>query len=128
MLTLREPFADGLYAEAGAARIPADHNLTLKYAKLFNLPLEPMYPSAGSFVAYDKGNRTEINWRLYAAAVERAVGVILGPDVNLWSKIRGGNDLLPKAMAARLSEKIIYGSPVTRIEQDSRRRARVLFG
>lgn len=120
VLTLREPFADGLYAEAGAARIPADHNLTLKYAKLFNLPLEPMYPSAGTFVAYDKGKRTEINWRLYAAAVERAVGVILGPDVNLWSKIRGGNDLLPKAMAARLSEKIIYNAPVTRIEQDSK--------
>src|SRR6476646_10374274 len=29
--TLREPFDDGLYAEAGAARIPEDHNLTLKY-------------------------------------------------------------------------------------------------
>ena len=28
--TLREPFDDGLYAEAGAARIPDDHNLTLK--------------------------------------------------------------------------------------------------
>src|SRR5215467_9522620 len=33
--TLREPFDDGLYAEAGAARIPDDHNLTLKYVKLF---------------------------------------------------------------------------------------------
>ena len=119
VLTLREPFADGLYAEAGAARIPADHNLTLKYVRLMNLPLEPMYPSSGAFVVYEKGNRTEISWRLYAAAVERAVGVILGPDVNLWSRIRGGNDLLPKAMAARLSEKIIYGSPVTRIEHDS---------
>ncbi|HJQ68217.1 MAG TPA: FAD-dependent oxidoreductase [Blastocatellia bacterium] len=116
VLTLREPFADGLHAEAGAARIPADHNLTLKYVKLFNLPLDPMYPPAGRFVAYDKGNRAEVNWRLYAAAVERAVGVILGPDVNLWSKIRGGNDLLPKAFAAKLSGKIIYDSPVTRIE------------
>ena len=40
--TLREPFSDGLYAEAGAARIPDEHDLTLKYVKLFNLPLEPM--------------------------------------------------------------------------------------
>ena len=126
VLTLREPFADGMYAEAGAARIPADHDLTLKYVKLFNLPLEPMYPAAGTFVAYEKGSRKEINWRLYATAVERAVGVILGPDVNLWSRIRGGNDLLPKAMAARLSEKIIYGSPVTRIEHESGG-ARVFF-
>jgi monoamine oxidase len=119
VLTLREPFADGLHAEAGAARIPADHNLTLKYARLFNLPLDPMYPSTGSFVAYEKGNRSEINWRLYAAAVERVIGVILGPDTNLWFKIRGGNDLLPKAMASSFSEKIIYGSPVKRIEHDS---------
>ncbi len=33
--TLREPFADGLYAEAGAARIPENHELTLKYVKEF---------------------------------------------------------------------------------------------
>lgn len=39
--TLREPFADGLYAEAGAARIPENHELTLKYVKEFALPLEP---------------------------------------------------------------------------------------
>src|SRR5882762_2130334 len=31
--TLREPFLDGLYAEAGAARIPDNHELTLKYVK-----------------------------------------------------------------------------------------------
>ena len=34
--TLREPFADGLYAEAGAARIPDTHDLTLKYVKEFD--------------------------------------------------------------------------------------------
>src|SRR6185295_5899939 len=27
--TVREPFSDGMYAEAGAARIPTEHNLTL---------------------------------------------------------------------------------------------------
>ncbi len=43
--TLREPFSDGLYAEAGAARIPDNHELTLKYVKEFGLPLEPFYPS-----------------------------------------------------------------------------------
>jgi monoamine oxidase len=34
-------------------------------------------------------------------------------------KIKGGNDLLPKAFAATLKENIRYGSPVVRIEQDS---------
>jgi monoamine oxidase len=35
-------------------------------------------------------------------------------------KIRGGTDLLPKAFASRLSDRIRYGVPVVRIEQDSR--------
>lgn len=34
-------------------------------------------------------------------------------------KIRGGNDLLPKAFAARLADKIRYGSPVVKIEHDA---------
>jgi monoamine oxidase len=32
-------------------------------------------------------------------------------------KIRGGTDLLPKAFASRLTEKIHYATPVVRIEQ-----------
>jgi monoamine oxidase len=38
--TLRS-FAPGLYAEAGAMRIPRAHNLTLEYCRLFNLALRP---------------------------------------------------------------------------------------
>ena len=37
--TLHEPFANDLYAEAGAARIPNNHDLTLKYVKEFVLPV-----------------------------------------------------------------------------------------
>ena len=51
--TLREPFSDGLYAEAGAARIPDEHELTLKYVKRFELPLEPFYPTL-SAVRFDR--------------------------------------------------------------------------
>jgi monoamine oxidase len=39
--TLREPFSDGLYAEAGAMRIPQSHHLTLAYCRRFNLTLTP---------------------------------------------------------------------------------------
>jgi monoamine oxidase len=39
--TLREPFAPGLYAEAGAMRIPRAHRLTLAYLEKFNLPVFP---------------------------------------------------------------------------------------
>ena len=59
VLTLREPFSDGLYAEAGAGRIPETHNLTLHYVKLFGLELEPFYPppERGKQVLYVGGKR-----------------------------------------------------------------------
>src|SRR5918911_3407141 len=52
--TLREPFADGLYAEAGAARIPDTHRLTLAYAERFGLAVEPFQPGAGSLFVGDR--------------------------------------------------------------------------
>src|ERR671932_120836 len=39
--TLREEFADGLYAEAGAMRIPCGHELTITYCQRFGLTLIP---------------------------------------------------------------------------------------
>src|SRR6266480_5504243 len=59
--TLREPFSDGLYAEAGAARIPENHNLTLKYVKLFEVQLEPMYPSQLSALRIDGSSKREVS-------------------------------------------------------------------
>ena len=42
----------------------------------------------------------------------------LGAAMKSYSKIRGGNDLLPRAFADRLGSRIRYGAPVVRIEQD----------
>jgi monoamine oxidase len=39
--TLREPFSDGLYAEAGAMRIPKAHDLTMGYIEKLNVPIAP---------------------------------------------------------------------------------------
>ena len=39
--TLREPFTDGLYAEAGAMRIPKAHALTMAYLEKFKVPTAP---------------------------------------------------------------------------------------
>ncbi len=39
--TMREPFLPGLYAEAGAMRIPRVHALTMAYVERFQLPLTP---------------------------------------------------------------------------------------
>ncbi len=41
ILTLREPFADGLWAEAGAMRIPRSHVLTMALIERFGLSTQP---------------------------------------------------------------------------------------
>src|SRR5439155_13363965 len=202
VLTLREPFSDGLYAEAGAARIPDNHDITLHYVKHFGLTLVPFYPDklARVFVLGGKRVRvqpgTELNLpqvpyeltpeerrvgmsglvQKYLGGAMRAMGDPSASDWTngpakaydkitmaeflkeqgashgaielleypytcaeddpislLWNlrefwyesqettryKIAGGNDLLPKAFAAKLRDKIWYGSAVVRIEQDT---------
>jgi monoamine oxidase len=191
VFTLRSPFADGLYAEAGAGRIPSTHDLTLQYVRRFKLDLEPFYPPSGKEVFLWGGKRQvlphgqdpdlsqlEVGFtaeerkagfgglsRLYLGALQDRVraqpwplpalselGEITLADhlrkrgasedairslaqgfekdslldfvhdslshsvPTLW-KIRGGNDLLPRALAAALRDKIHYGAAVVRIEQ-----------
>lgn len=41
VFTLREPFTDGVYGEAGAMRIPRAHDLTLHYVERFGLETRP---------------------------------------------------------------------------------------
>jgi monoamine oxidase len=55
--TLRDPFSDGLYTEAGAARIPDNHDLTLHYVKHFGLSLVPFFPNKLSMVYLLGGKR-----------------------------------------------------------------------
>jgi monoamine oxidase len=57
---LREPFSDGLYAEAGAGRIPSTHALTLSYVERFKLDLDPFYPESGSEVLSWRGARVVV--------------------------------------------------------------------
>jgi monoamine oxidase len=124
--TLREPFSDGLYAEAGAARIPENHDLTHRYVKEFQLQLEPFYPRRLSALRFDRGQREVGPIDSFTDAMTRNYGEGLGGAPDRWTKIRGGSDLLPKAFAEKLGGKIHYGSPVVRIEQDANE-ARVVF-
>jgi monoamine oxidase len=124
--TLRDPFSDGLYAEEGAARMPDNHELPLKYVKQFDLPLEPFYPSRLNVVRFDHGSREEVPIDGYTQAMAENYGGDLGDRAERWQKIKGGTDLLPKAFARRLEGKIIYGAPVVKIDQDANA-ARVVF-
>jgi monoamine oxidase len=124
--TLREPFSDGLYAEAGAARIPDNHDLTLKYVKLFDVPLEPMYPARLNALRVDGKTAREISIDGFTEGLGQFFGSELDGSPARWSKIKGGTDLLPRAFAQRLADKIHYGAPVVRIEQDANT-ARAVF-
>jgi len=209
VLTLREPFSDGLYAEAGASSFADTHDLTLKYVQLFHLPLDPDLSNDLAFLHYRRGKRItakpgeEVDWsqvynltpeekelgrsgrtRKYVEPAVKEIGdpaasdwpldaltkydqmtyaeflrsqgasseaIALmtgqflfgdGPDTvsalaplrdtphqrkaRNWYSIRGGNDLLPKAFAERLKDKIRYGSPMVRLEHDAQG-VRVVF-
>ncbi|HEX8266701.1 MAG TPA: FAD-dependent oxidoreductase [Pyrinomonadaceae bacterium] len=114
VLTLREPFSENLYAEAGAARINENHNLTHRYIKEFGLPLIPFYPAQGKFVRIRQNKRDEVSWGKFADAMDSLVHL---EKPQKWQKIRGGNDALPKAFAEKLAGKIHYESKAARIEQ-----------
>ena len=124
VLTLRS-FDDGMYGDAGAARIPDDHEWTLRYVKEFNLRLLPFYPEAGLFAKVRRGRREEIGWEEFAGAVENTIGITLEQPKG-WHKIEGGNDHLPRAFAERLAGKVVYGAVVSKVEQDATG-ARVTF-
>jgi monoamine oxidase len=114
VLTLREPFAENLYAEAGAARIHEKHNLTHHYVKEFSLLLIPFYPSDGKFVRIRENKRDEVGWGKFTEAMESLMHL---EKPQKWQKIRGGNDALPKAFAEKLAGKIRYEAKAVRIEQ-----------
>ena len=198
--TLRDPFPEGLHAEAGATRVPNHHHFTIGYAELFGLTLDLFEPPDAPSLYYVRGQRIrvtpgqKVDWPYELTAEEHALGVngmwqkyigsmlsevgdvtdpswpspetlkkydqmsrsdflrsrgaspdavallsvggvddrvetrstlfmlrnqALNHKVTRYYKIRGGNDLLPKAFASRLSEKIFYVTPVVKIEQNA---------
>lgn len=103
VLTLRSPFAPGHSAEAGAARIPPEHELTLGYAHHFGLELDRFYPEDGLFLRVRNGERTTVPPASFHSE---------WPD---FVKIRGGTDRLPAAFADALGHRVVTGAPVTEI-------------
>ncbi len=60
ILTLREPFSPGLYAEAGAMRIPRVHRRTHGYIEHFGLPTSPFTADNPSCFYFLRGRRLRI--------------------------------------------------------------------
>lgn len=55
--TVREPFADGLHAELGPARIPEAHARMRAWVDKFGLELERFDPATGDHIDYVEGRR-----------------------------------------------------------------------
>jgi monoamine oxidase len=115
--TLRS-FGEKLWADAGAARIPNSHDLTLKYVNEFKLPLLPFYPTEDKFRRLTDGKPEAVGWDGFREATSFVMSL---NKPSYWRKIDGGNDLLPKAFATSLGTSIHYDSPVIKIEQDDKK-------
>ncbi|WP_071187829.1 FAD-dependent oxidoreductase [Trichormus sp. NMC-1] len=127
VLTLRNQFSDGHFVEAGAARIPDNHDLTLAYTQHFGLSLKPFYPNKGLYVDLKKGKRTLFPFEELEKQMGNSTRLTTQPEnrqraggkIQEWKKIAQGADLLPTAFAASLKGKIYLGDAVTRVEQNS---------
>ncbi|HEV2762868.1 MAG TPA: FAD-dependent oxidoreductase, partial [Pyrinomonadaceae bacterium] len=117
--TVREPFGEDQHAEAGAARIPTEHELTLRYVKHFELSVENFYPAA-NFVHFRRGRRETVGWKSFEEKLGKYFGFEFGPDPRALYRIRGGNDLLPRAFASKLAGRILLNSAAVRVGHDER--------
>ena len=57
ILTIREPFSDGLYGEAGAMRLPTSHKLTQTYIEKFGLQTMPFTKASANAFYYINGKK-----------------------------------------------------------------------
>ena len=79
--TLREPFADGLYAEGGAQVLSDLHPITNHYTRLFDLPLQPWIPDIADSLYYLRGQRLRqsndqhLSWPVELSAAEQQMGI-----------------------------------------------------
>jgi len=91
--TLRDPFPEGLHAEAGATRVPDNHNFTIKYAELFGLTLDPFEPPDMPSVYYVRGQRIritpgqKIDWPYHLSEEERVLGLDGMRQKYIWSML-----------------------------------------
>ena len=110
--TLREPFDDGLIAEAGAARIPPSHDRALGYIHHFDIATSPFYPQDREYLIVSSQGDPQ-----RATPFTFLNEFYTGRDS--WVKIPGGTQLLPQAFADVLGDRIRYASPVTKVVQEN---------
>src|SRR5207253_116979 len=114
--TIREPFADGRHAEGGGEFIDTGHVTIRRYVRRFGLALEDTRGGPDlEGVIYRRGRRLEESEAVTAAVSAELARVQAREGVEAY-RIRGGNDQLPKALAASLPT-VVRGEPVIAVVQ-----------
>jgi monoamine oxidase len=113
--TLFTPFSDGQFAEAGASRIPSNHDLTRAYAAHFALTLDTFYADSGNYASLQGTSRTLIDASDYINQPPWPGSV----NRSAYSKISGGMSQLPMAFAQDLEDIIFLNSVVKSVEQSN---------
>jgi monoamine oxidase len=110
--TVRDPFPDGLYVDAGATRIPNHHHFTLKYTELFGLTLDPFKPSDLPSIYYVREQRiktlsnNKIDWPHELTTEERSLGLNGIRQKYIWSMLNEIGDVTdPNWPPAEILEK-----------------------
>jgi monoamine oxidase len=78
VFTARNMFADGLHADMGAARIPENHDWTMKYIKQYGLKLIPFNPPENDYLHVINGKK--IRYTSKKAAELKEYPVALTPQ------------------------------------------------
>ncbi|MGH8958232.1 MAG: flavin monoamine oxidase family protein [Acidimicrobiia bacterium] len=82
--TLRGPFASGLYAEAGAMRLPRSHHLTMAYVEKFGLETIPFTLSNPSCFVHLHGLRRRLSEVEANPSLLGFDGLPASGIINLW--------------------------------------------
>ncbi len=113
--TINLPFSNGQFAEAGASRIPSNHNLTHGYCDHFSLARDPFYPNTERYFEIAAAQASFIDANSYINQPPWQGSV----NRSAYSKIRGGMSLLPTSFADQLSNSIIYSQAVESVTQSN---------
>src|SRR4051812_4888576 len=102
--TLRQPFTDSLYGESGALFVPRSHELVVRYARLFELGLEPAFPLFDARLFYLSGKRLNGNpakaiWNRYVGDWVPAVGELQSVDAMSAAQLLRSRGASPAELA-----------------------------
>lgn len=90
ILTVRTPFSDGQYGEAGAMRIPVRHKLVMSYVEKLGLRVRPFCssnPSGWSYFRKQRRRLSETMRESHRLGFELADHELTSPFPELWARL-----------------------------------------